>query len=257
MIFRLGEISHERPGEVDLKGKKGTGQEVETAVSMRKAMRRATCRSSWWSVCSCLSYNETIDQLKEKGEKWIGAMYSATGSEVMNFGKYQDLTFTQVFQQDESYTMWAIKTSQEGGCHRKLTRFASWASEQKSPNQPGRASGYNTKKLIDTKPPSSTTSMASTPAATTDKAFRDKIMKPPHAREVNNSVATSSDGSFAKISVKDPKEKNMGNREEGDSQAISSSEEMQEDDHERIKAIEKELQDLKRKQGRALSRRMN
>ena len=56
-----------------------------------------------------------------------------TGSEKMNFGKYADLTFEEVFNLHPSYVNWIATTAQESdSVHWRLLRFHRWATQMRS-----------------------------------------------------------------------------------------------------------------------------
>ena len=78
--------------------------------------------------------NSTIALLLAPGEKKeIYNQYEPTGSEKMNFGKYADLTFEEVFNLHPSYVNWIATTAQESdSVHWRLLRFHRWATQMRS-----------------------------------------------------------------------------------------------------------------------------
>ena len=77
--------------------------------------------------------NSTIALLLASGEKEIYNQYEPTGSEKMNFGKYADLTFEEVFNLHPPYVNWIATAAQESdSVHWRLLRFHCWATQMRS-----------------------------------------------------------------------------------------------------------------------------
>ena len=77
--------------------------------------------------------NSTISQLLAMGEKEIHDQFEPMETEKMNFGKYADLTFGEVFNMHPSYVEWIKTTAQESdSMHWRLLRFHRWIMQAKA-----------------------------------------------------------------------------------------------------------------------------
>jgi hypothetical protein len=90
--------------------------------------------------------NSTIALLLASGEKEIYNQYEPTGCEKMNFGKYADHTFEEVFNLHPSYVNWIAATAQESdSVHWRLLRFHRWATQLRSKQKVTQALNPNVK----------------------------------------------------------------------------------------------------------------
>lgn len=104
--------------------------------------------------------NKTIAQMVSQGEEEIHSLFEPDSSEMVGFGKFGNLTYQQVWDEQMSYISWVLTTNQESdNPHWRLRRLARWAQQEKHQTatktkmSPAKASthttkneGYNTKK---------------------------------------------------------------------------------------------------------------
>lgn len=82
-----------------------------------------------------LTGNETKLTLTTKCYQKLMEIKPAKGTDILEFGKFSDMTYKDTMTTKADYTEWCITTMKEGNAHWKLIRFAQWATSQMTPKK--------------------------------------------------------------------------------------------------------------------------
>ena len=129
LLLRLQEM---QPDHEIFQKKNSRSRQSELRAEMGRASKTKADLQNFLSekMNLTLTYNETMQQLKMKGEEWIGRMVAPEPSEMVGYGKYADKTYQEVLESDPSYVQWVLTTAKEGPTSWRLEKFAMWLREQ-------------------------------------------------------------------------------------------------------------------------------
>ena len=280
ILLRIQEIEEET--KVAPKDTKVIDEVQELRRALNKAARK---KSDLQAFCTQqlgleLTMNETIEKLKVKAESVLAQKAPPRGDELMGFGKHAGLSFGQVMMNHHDYVSWAVQSYHEGPVNWRLERFVKWylnhtgrplaakASHKAAPEPETEAPGPSTPALgTNTKMKKgmagatpSPTSMGLTPSAAgspmnmgpttpTSELFRSPWNGPvPGSVGARSAASSASAGPSWAVPTPPEHRPVPGTPDEAasdpDSEELLS---MDDDDAERIRALEEELQELRRK----------
>eukprot|EP00439_Symbiodinium_sp_Y106_P026464 s3875_g3.t1 len=244
-----------------------------------------TAPVKWTREQILLRIQEIEEETKVKAESVLAQKAPPRGDELMGFGKHAGLSFGQVMMNHHDYVSWAVQSYHEGPVNWRLERFVKWylnhtgrplaakapykgapEPEMEAPGPSTPALGTNTKMKKGTACATpSPTSMGLTPSAAespmnmgpttpTSELFRSPWNGPVPGKVLEPARSASAGPSWA---VPTPPEHRPVPGTPDEAASDPDSEELQsmdDNDAERIRALEEELQELRRKRNQKSTR---